>query len=134
MSPAPLHLKKRHFIVASSMAVPNRLSIAVLACAFVLAVTMQMVWPAAMTMKPIFAPTMTAAGTSEQSDKPVAPCKAFSPVCIDHIGCVTAIAVPTSPTAMGVPVQWRLVRYSPAVSHFTGLSIEPELSPPILAA
>lgn len=108
----------------------RRLSIAVLALAVVTALATQMALSARAAEGAGISMLATAAATS---DHLVPPCRKASPVCVDHIGCVTALAVPASPTALGVPIEWRRVRYSLVMPHFAGQSVEPELSPPILA-
>ena len=109
----------------------KRLSIAVLALAFVVGLTTQTILPARAVPMPV---PMRAAGMPAHSDeRPVAPCKPATPICVDHVGCVTVMAVP-APTAMGVSIRWHTVSYDPALSHLRGRSVEPELSPPILAA
>jgi hypothetical protein len=114
------------------MALAKRLSTAILAFAFLVGLTMQAVLPARAAAMP---KPMSAAGMPGHSDeRPLAPCKPATPLCVDHVGCVTVIAVPSSPAAMGVPIRWRAIRYELAASSLTGRSVEPELSPPILAA
>lgn len=110
----------------------KRLSAPVLAVALVVALTAQAILLA--HAMPINSTAMSAVGMSGHPDgQPVAPCKHAGPICVEHVGCLTALAIPASPAATGVPVQWGTVRYNLAVSHLTGQSVEPELSPPILA-
>ncbi len=113
------------------MIVLKRLSIAVLAGALVVAMTMQTVWPAWAAAMRATSATVTIA--ADNQGDPAAPCKAITPICIDHVGCVTAIAVPESPVAIGVPVRWSSVRYVLVAPHISGRAVEPELFPPILA-
>jgi hypothetical protein len=56
------------------------------------------------------------------------------PNCVDHVGCVTVSALPTSPTSIAAPVEWTLLDYDLAPEPLAGISVKPELSPPILAA
>jgi hypothetical protein len=56
------------------------------------------------------------------------------PNCIDHYGCLTVQVLPTSPALLAVPFQWMSVTYSVGAAPLLGLSIKPELTPPILAA
>ena len=114
------------------MAIAKRLSAALLALAVIIGLAVQPVLP--VWAAPVAMP-MSAPGPSAQSDEqPITPCKQATPICIEHVGCVTAIAVPASPRALGVPIRWHTVSYDLAVPHLTGRSVEPELSPPILAS
>jgi hypothetical protein len=53
------------------------------------------------------------------------------PNCIDNLGCLVVQAVPASPTTVAVPFRWTAVAYSLGTASLIGLSVEPELSPPI---
>ena len=61
------------------------------------------------------------------------PCSTPMPNCVDQVGCVTMSALPAS-----VPLAVAFGRTSPgydlAPEALPGISVEPELSPPILAA
>ena len=70
------------------------------------------------------------AGCNESQAPPVK----HMPNCVDHYGCLTVQALPTSPTLLAVPFQWISVAYSIGAAPLLGLSIKPELSPPILAS
>jgi hypothetical protein len=67
------------------------------------------------------------------ADHAPAPVKRM-PNCIDHYGCLTVQALPTSPAMLAVPFQWVSVAYSVGAALLLGLSIKPELTPPILAS
>jgi len=56
------------------------------------------------------------------------------PTCIDHIGCLTVSALPASPISPAIPFRWIAVAYHFSSTPLSGISVEPELSPPILAA
>jgi hypothetical protein len=62
------------------------------------------------------------------------PCNGHMPNCLDHVGCITVSVVPTWPTPIVVPVEWTSLDYGVAPESLTGMSVKPELSPPILAA
>jgi hypothetical protein len=62
-----------------------------------------------------------------------APCTGHMPICIDHICCVTVSALPT-PVSTVTPVEWTSLDYDLAAESLTGISLKPELSPPILVA
>ena len=51
-------------------------------------------------------------------------------------GCagITVSALPASPTSIAVPVEWTSLDYDLVPQALTGISVKPELSPPILAA
>ena len=63
-----------------------------------------------------------------------APCNGHMPNCLDHVGCITVSVLPTWPTPIVVPVEWTSLDYGVAPESLTGMSVKPELSPPILAA
>jgi hypothetical protein len=65
---------------------------------------------------------------------PQPPCTGHMPNCVDHVGCVTVSALPTSPTSIAVPVEWILLDYDLALEALAGISVKPELAPPILEA
>lgn len=66
--------------------------------------------------------------------EPQAPPVKHMPNCIDHYGCLTVQALPTSPARLVVPFQWISVAYVVGATPLLGLSVKPELTPPILAA
>ena len=65
---------------------------------------------------------------------PQAPCTGHMPNCVDHVGCVTVSALPTSPASIAAPVEWTSLGYDLAPESLAGIFVKPELSPPILAA
>jgi hypothetical protein len=67
-------------------------------------------------------------------DRPQLPCTGHMPNCIDHLGCLTVSALPASPVAMTVGFEWTSLNYDFAPTYLSGMSVKPELSPPILAA
>jgi hypothetical protein len=62
------------------------------------------------------------------------PCAGRMPNCLDHGCCITVSALPASPTSIAVPVEWISLDYDFAPQALAGISVKPELSPPILAA
>jgi hypothetical protein len=56
------------------------------------------------------------------------------PNCLDRGGCITVSALPAPPTAIAVPVEWASLDYDFVPTALAGISVKPELSPPILAA
>jgi hypothetical protein len=67
-------------------------------------------------------------------DGPKPPCSGHLPNCVDHAGCITVSALPTSLVSIAVPVVWTLLDYDLVPESLAGISLKPELSPPILAA
>jgi hypothetical protein len=110
-------------------AVLKRLLTLSLALAFLAGVTGQLM-PAS-----IAAPQMTvSADMASGSAGPQAPCKSHMPNCLEHGGCITVSALPASLISIALPVEWKSLDYDFARQAFTGLTVEPELSPPIFAA
>jgi hypothetical protein len=65
---------------------------------------------------------------------PQSPCTGHMPNCADHIGCVSVSALPTAPVSISVAFEWASLDYDLAPESLAGISVKPELSPPILAA
>jgi hypothetical protein len=65
---------------------------------------------------------------------PQPPCTGHMPNCVDHVGCVTVSALPASPISVAVAFEWASLDYDRAPESLSGISVKPELSPPILAA
>lgn len=63
---------------------------------------------------------------------PQPPCTGLMPNCVDHGGCICVSVLPTSPAADAVPVEWTSLEYHLASQMLAGISVKPELSPPIL--
>jgi hypothetical protein len=61
-------------------------------------------------------------------------CPGHVRTCADHVCCVTVSALPASLRTVAVAVEWRRVYYNLAPESLSGISVKPELSPPILAA
>ena len=70
------------------------------------------------------------AGCADHAPVPVK----HMPNCIDHYGCLTVQALPTSPALLVLPFQWVSVAYNVGAAPLLGLSIKPELTPPIVAS
>ena len=99
------------------------------ALALVAGVTAQLM-PSGIAQTPITA----SAGMFGGCDGPKPPCTGQAPSCVDHVGCITVSVLPTSPTSVVVQVEWTSLEYGVAPESLTGISVKPELSPPILAA
>jgi len=65
---------------------------------------------------------------------PQPPCTGHMPNCIDYLGCGTVSALPASPVAIAVVFEWTSLNYDFAPTPLFGISVKPELSPPILTA
>jgi hypothetical protein len=59
------------------------------------------------------------------------PCKGISLDCANQLGCIYSQALPTPLTALGSPTTYRCVAYWPPLASGTGLSVKPNLFPPI---
>jgi len=68
------------------------------------------------------------------SPGPHPPCSGQMPDCFDHGGCISVSVLPTWPATVAVPVEWTPLVYSLAPQALSGISVKPELSPPIFAA
>ena len=109
--------------------VVKRLLTLCLALAFLAGVTGQLM-PSS-----VAAPQMTLSGDMAGGCAgPQPPCTGHMPNCLDHGGCITVSALPASPAAIAVPVEWTSLDYILAPQALAGISVKPELTPPILAA
>ncbi len=59
------------------------------------------------------------------------PCKGISLDCANQVGCISSPALPTLSTALGIPTAYARVAYWPPATWRAGLSIKPNLFPPI---
>jgi hypothetical protein len=107
----------------------KRLLTVCLALAFVVGATVQ-VLPSSI----VFGEVGVSADMAGGCAGPQPPCTGYMPNCVDHVGCVTVSALPASPASQAVAFEWTLLDYHLASESFSGISVEPELSPPILAA
>jgi hypothetical protein len=78
--------------------------------------------------------TMTMHGNAELAPIKQAPCKRISLDCASQLGCICSPALPAPPPALASPVAWGRLSYWPHLADaHAGLSIEPNLFPPIVA-
>jgi hypothetical protein len=62
------------------------------------------------------------------------PCKRISLDCATRLGCICSPALPAPPAGLGFPIAYgRLAYWPPPAAAHAGLSIEPNLFPPIAA-
>ena len=108
----------------------KRLLTGCLALAFLVGVTPHLI-PASMAGPQTTANAQTGGGGC---DGPMRPCTGHLPNCLDHGGCISVSVLPTSPATIAVPVEWTSLDYDLPPQPLAGISVEPELSPPILAA
>ncbi len=106
----------------------KRLLTLCLALAFLVGVTAQLV-PVNIAQADIGVRADMAGGCAGR--KP--PCTGHMPNCVDHIGCVAAPALPAWPASIAVAFEWRSLDYDFAPVSLSGISVKPELSPPILS-
>ena len=100
-----------------------------LALAFLVGVTGQLMPPG------LAVPQMTVSSDMAGGcDAPKPPCTGHMPNCLDHGGCISVSALPASPATIAVPVEWTPLGYDFVPQALVGVSIKPELSPPISAA
>ncbi len=111
------------------VAVLKRLLTLCLALAFLVGVTAQLM-PLSMAQ----ADMGVRADATGGGDGPQPPCTGHMPNCVDHVGCVTVSALPASPVSVAVAFEWASLVYDRAPESLAGISVKPELSPPILAA
>ena len=67
-------------------------------------------------------------------DGPKPPCTGHMPNCLDHGGCISVSVLPTTPATIALSVEWTSLDCHLPPKLLAGISVEPELSPPILAA
>jgi hypothetical protein len=107
----------------------KRLLTLALALAFLVSVTAQLV-PSSITETP----STVSAGMAGCCDTPQPPCTGHLPNCRDHGGCIAVSALPAAPATIAIPVEFTSLVYDLAPQALSGISHNPELSPPILAA
>jgi hypothetical protein len=122
-------LDKNRLHIPGVATIAKRLLTLCLALALVIGVTAQLM------ASGIAAPQINvSAGMAGGCDGPQPPCTGHTPSCVDHIGCLTISALPTSLALIAVPVEWTSFHFDVAPGSLAGISVKPELSPPILAA
>ena len=109
-------------------AVLKRLLTVCFALTFIVGVTAQLL-PSSMAVGEMGVRADMAVGRAG----PQPPCTGHMPNCVDHVGCVTLSALPASPVLVAVAFEWTSLDYDLAPESLPGISVKPELSPPILA-
>jgi hypothetical protein len=109
--------------------VVKRLRAVCLALAFLVGLTAQLL-PPSMPEAQMTVRADMAGGCSG----PQPPCTGHMPNCVDHVCCVTVFALPASLASVAVAFEWASLDYDRAPVSLSGISVKPELSPPILAA
>ena len=117
-----------HLCFAMAM-VLKRLRAVCLALAFLVGLTAQLL-PPSMPEAQMTVRADMAGGCSG----PQPPCTGHMPDCVDHVCCVTVSALPASLASVDVAFESALPDYHLAPVSLSGISVKPELSPPILAA
>src|SRR5258708_5396185 len=100
-----------------------------LATIFLVGVTVQLL-PTGMAMTD----TSSSATMQNGCEQPLPPCPDRTPNCIDHFGCLSVPALPLSPASLAAPFRWTVIAYASGTATLPGLSLKPELCPPIPAA
>jgi hypothetical protein len=59
------------------------------------------------------------------------PYKGMIPLCADSIGCAVVVDLPPRPQVAPVEVRWTSILWAAAGLSLTGLTVEPEVTPPI---
>ncbi len=122
-------LDKNRLHILGMATIAKRLLTLCLASALVIGVTAQLM-PSSIAQAQMTVSAEMAGGCAG----PKAPCTGHSPSCIDRVGCVTVSVVPTAPASIPAPIEWTSLGYDLAPELLAGISVKPELSPPILAA
>ena len=121
-------LEKNRLHIPGMAKIAKRLLTLCLALALVISVTAQLM-PSG-----VAAAQTSVCGMTGGCDGPKPPCTGHTPNCVDHVGCITVSAIPTSPASMVAPVEWASLGYDLAPEALAGISVKPEISPPILVA
>jgi hypothetical protein len=116
-------------LCSAMLAVLKRLLTLCVALAFIVGATGQ-VFPSSMAIGEMG----VRAGMEGGCAGPQPPCTGHMPNCVDHVGCLTVSAIPALPASVAVAFEWASLDYDLARESLSGISIKPELSPPILAA
>jgi hypothetical protein len=107
----------------------KRLALVFLALAFLAGLTAQSLFAA--SIDPARTANVMAGAIKGDSADGQTPCKGTKPLCTDHAGCVLMTALTITPGLAPVPVEWDEIKYGEFTVAFEGLSVAPELSPPI---
>ena len=107
----------------------KRLLTGCLALAFLVGVTAQLMPSSMAEPQTTATPQMGGGGC----DGPKPPCTGHMPNCLDHGGCISVSVLPTPQATIAVPVEWTSLDYDLPPQPLAGISVKPELSPPILA-
>lgn len=59
------------------------------------------------------------------------PCKSTLPDCFSSIGCIFMVALPPAYTPVATHLIWSRIVYASVSASPTGMSLEPDLGPPI---
>jgi len=115
-------------LLIMAMAARRLLALSI-ALAFLISATAQLV-PCGMAESDMGA----SAGMSAASGLPESPAPAHTPSCLQHLFCAATPALPNAPASPPTASRWTSVIYDLPSNSLAGRSVEPELSPPILAA
>lgn len=77
------------------------------------------------------APGAPMAGMAGMADGAPAPCKSLLPGCYSDAGCIFMVALPLSFTPTAIRLAWSRVSYAVSVDAPPGMTLAPDLGPPI---
>lgn len=110
----------------------HRVSVLLLAFAFVVGLTAQVTAAGAWTMNGCA--SAASMGTSSHDSQSDTPCNGLTPACIDSVGCAVPTALPVPPLSASTMFEWVAATFTLPDNSMSGLSVEPDLTPPILRA
>lgn len=117
----------------------DRLTCVLTMFAFILAMSVQAIpsaealgiaAPAVSTMMDEHCPRMALEHPERGAPKPI-PCRGLMPDCVKQMGCIGSPNLPSRSDELRGPASYSAVVYSRPAESSTGLSIEPDLFPPI---
>jgi hypothetical protein len=123
---------ERHGLAPQIERMLHRHGVLVLAFAFVVGLTAQIaagVWT--MNGCPTAMGSMSAPSGDPPSD---VPCNGLTLACIDGVNCAMPTALPVPPMAASISFEWTAASFTLIDTSMSGLSLEPDLTPPILNA
>lgn len=123
---------ERHGATSQIKWMLHRLGVLLLAFAFVVGLTAQVAAGAwMMNGCPMSMASSDMPAGDTQSD---APCNGLTLACIDALGCAMPTVAPAPPMEASITLKWVAATFAFPDISMSGLSVEPDLTPPILLA